>query len=62
MELTTVEGVKALMGSATSESDWNSKCDEVKRANQGGVSAILVGGNYRVWIGCPDSGCVGVIG
>jgi hypothetical protein len=33
MDLTTQEGVIAYMQSATSTADWNSKCDEVKKAN-----------------------------
>lgn len=32
-ELTTREGVIALMESATSEEDWDNKCDRVKAAN-----------------------------
>lgn len=33
--LTTPEGVKAYMSQATSEQDWNNRCDAVKRANGG---------------------------
>ena len=33
--LSTPEGVKAYMSQATSEADWNRRCDEVKRANGG---------------------------
>lgn len=33
--LKTPEEVRELMKSATSESDWNDKCDQVKKANGG---------------------------
>ena len=32
-DLTTPDGLKAYMSEATSESDWNIRLDEVKRAN-----------------------------
>ena len=35
MNLTTKEGVVQYMSQATSESDWNRRCDEVKRHNGG---------------------------
>lgn len=34
-DLTTPEGVKSLMESSTSEYNWNSNCDKVKKANTG---------------------------
>ena len=34
-DLKTPEGVKAHMGAATSEDDWNKRADEVKSANGG---------------------------
>lgn len=34
-DLTTEEGVVAYMREATSTSDWNNRCDKVKRANGG---------------------------
>lgn len=34
-DLTTAEGVAAYMGAATSEADWDTRCDAVKRANGG---------------------------
>jgi len=33
--LTTLQGVLAYMSQATSEGDWNNRCDEVKKANGG---------------------------
>ena len=36
-DLTTPEGVTAHMSEATSEDDWNKRCDQVQAAN---------GGNY----------------
>lgn len=33
--LTTPEGVKQYMSGSVSESDWNKRCDDVKRANGG---------------------------
>lgn len=48
MDLTKQEDVVALMSSATSESDWNSKCDQVQKANAGYPSfwfgAIILSG------------------
>lgn len=35
LDLTTPEGVKALMESSKSETDWNANCDAVKAANAG---------------------------
>ena len=34
-DLTTPEGVKALMSSSKSEQEWNANCDKVKAANNG---------------------------
>lgn len=34
-DLTTPEGVKALMESSRSEENWNDNCDKVKAANNG---------------------------
>jgi len=34
-DLTTVDGVKKLMQNATSEQDWDERCDRVKAANGG---------------------------
>lgn len=34
-DLTTQTGVVAYMSEATSDSDWNKRCDEVKRVNSG---------------------------
>lgn len=34
-DLTTPEGVKTLMQSSRSESEWNTNCDAVKAANNG---------------------------
>ena len=34
-DLTTQSGVKALMESSASESEWNANCDKVKKANGG---------------------------
>lgn len=34
-DLTTPEGVKTLMESSTSESNWKSNCEKVKKANNG---------------------------
>lgn len=34
-DLTTQEGVKALMESSTSEREWNDNCAKVKEANGG---------------------------
>lgn len=34
-DLTTVTGVQQYMRGATSESDWNDRCDKVKDANNG---------------------------
>ena len=48
LNLTTEGGVVALMKGATSEDDWNSRCDQVKAANGGypgfWFSAIQVSG------------------
>lgn len=41
-DLTTVEGVKALMRSSRSEEEWNDNCNAVKRAN-GGYQAFWFG-------------------
>lgn len=38
-DLTTIDGVKALMSSSRSEEEWNSNCDKVKSAN----------GDYPYW-------------
>lgn len=35
LDLTTVEGVQALMTSSKSEKEWNDNCDKVKAANAG---------------------------
>lgn len=35
MNLKTQEGVKNHMSAATSEVDWNNRCDQVKAANGG---------------------------
>ena len=34
-DLTTAEGVAALMRQSKSETEWNDNCDKVKRANGG---------------------------
>lgn len=34
-DLTTEEAVKNYMRQANSESDWNKRCDEIKRQNNG---------------------------
>ncbi len=34
-DLTTADGVKALMESSASESEWNANADKVKKANNG---------------------------
>ncbi len=34
-DITTAEGVKALMESSASESEWNANADNVKKANNG---------------------------
>ncbi len=34
-DLTSEAGVKALMESSTSETEWNANCDKVKKANGG---------------------------
>lgn len=34
-DLTTPDGVRAYMSAATSEDDWNSRCEEVQGANGG---------------------------
>jgi len=33
-DLKTAEGVKSFMSGSVSEGDWNSRCDQVKAANQ----------------------------
>ena len=47
-DLTTPAGIKALMESSTSESDWNKNCDEIKKANGGypnfWYETIILGG------------------
>jgi hypothetical protein len=35
INLTTPEGIAAFMSAATSERDWNSRCDQIKAANGG---------------------------
>lgn len=35
LDLTTPEGVKALMASSKGEDEWNNNCDKVKAANNG---------------------------
>lgn len=35
LDLTTEDGVTALMRSSTSETEWNDNCDKVKKANNG---------------------------
>lgn len=35
LDLTTPEGVRALMASSESEREWNDNCDKVKDANGG---------------------------
>lgn len=35
IDITTPEGVTALMQSSASESEWNANCDKVKKANNG---------------------------
>lgn len=40
LDLTTQSGVKSFMQSAKSESDWNSRCDQVKSANGGNYPAF----------------------
>lgn len=35
LDLTTEDGVKHLMQSSTSETEWNANCDKVKKANNG---------------------------
>lgn len=48
-DLTTAEGVTAFMEAATSESDWNRRCDQIKAAYGGGYPdfwfvTIVMGG------------------
>lgn len=35
MDLTTADGVAALMRQSKSETEWNANCDKVKKANGG---------------------------
>lgn len=51
--LTTEQGVKDYMRMATSEDDWNSRCDDVKEANNGDYPgfwyfAIVVSGVMHI--------------
>jgi hypothetical protein len=52
-DLTTEYGVKALMESSASESEWNANCDKVKRANGGypgfWYRLIILGGSIQQW-------------
>jgi hypothetical protein len=48
IDITTPEGVVALMSSSKSEQEWNDNCDKVKNANGGYPSfwyqTIILGG------------------